>query len=108
MKNSSAPRDQGLVIDGSERETGLSKDLLRMWERQNGFPKPMRGENGERRYSVSAIVSETFTLLQQHDASALQRWRRDGEAGEAALVTPPGERTGTASAAETMAAAGSV
>ena len=119
MKNPMETQDQGLDISGTERETGLSKDLLRMWERRYGFPKPMRGENGERRYAgpevarlravkrlmdaglrpgkivrctleelnllgdrhvgptvlptVSAIVSETFTLLQQHDAAALRQ-----------------------------------
>ena len=38
-------------ISAVERETGLSKDVLRMWERRYGFPKPARDENGERKYS---------------------------------------------------------
>ena len=38
-------------ISAVERETGLSKDVLRMWERRYGFPKPARDENGERQYS---------------------------------------------------------
>jgi len=38
-------------ISAVERETGLSKDVLRMWERRYGFPKPARDENGERLYA---------------------------------------------------------
>jgi DNA-binding transcriptional MerR regulator/methylmalonyl-CoA mutase cobalamin-binding subunit len=45
-----------LDISGVERETGLSKDVLRMWERRYGFPKPGRDENGERQYSVAEVA----------------------------------------------------
>jgi len=44
-----------LNISAVERETGLSKDVLRMWERRYGFPKPRRDENGERQYSVLEV-----------------------------------------------------
>ncbi len=44
-----------LNISAVERETGLSKDVLRMWERRYGFPKPDRDENGEREYSAADI-----------------------------------------------------
>lgn len=37
-------------IAAVERETGLSKDVLRMWERRYGFPMPSRDSNGERCY----------------------------------------------------------
>ena len=40
-------------ISAVERETGLSKDVLRMWERRYGFPKPARDDNGERLYTQS-------------------------------------------------------
>ena len=33
-----------------ERETGLGKDTLRVWERRYGFPVPMRDKLGERAY----------------------------------------------------------
>ena len=33
-----------------ERETGLGKDTLRVWERRYGFPAPMRDPLGERAY----------------------------------------------------------
>lgn len=44
-----------LNISAVERETGLSKDVLRMWERRYGFPKPSRDDNGEREYSPADI-----------------------------------------------------
>ena len=33
-----------------ERETGLGKDALRVWERRYGFPVPLRDRLGERVY----------------------------------------------------------
>jgi DNA-binding transcriptional MerR regulator/methylmalonyl-CoA mutase cobalamin-binding subunit len=45
-----------LNISAVEREAGLSKDVLRMWERRYGFPKPTRDGNGERQYSVAEIA----------------------------------------------------
>jgi len=45
-----------LDISGVERETGLSKDVLRMWERRYGFPKPGRDENGERQYAPVEVA----------------------------------------------------
>lgn len=38
-----------------ERDTGLSKDVLRMWERRYGFPVPERDGNGERAYSAEQV-----------------------------------------------------
>ena len=37
-------------ITAVERDTGISKDTLRMWERRYGFPKPDRDASGERSY----------------------------------------------------------
>jgi DNA-binding transcriptional MerR regulator/methylmalonyl-CoA mutase cobalamin-binding subunit len=45
-----------LNISAVEREAGLSKDVLRMWERRYGFPKPSRDENGERQYSAAEVA----------------------------------------------------
>ena len=42
-------------IGAVERETGLSKDLLRMWERRYGFPSPARDAGGERAYSPAEV-----------------------------------------------------
>jgi DNA-binding transcriptional MerR regulator len=44
-----------LNISAVERDTGLSKDVLRMWERRYGFPKPGRDDNGERLYTAGDI-----------------------------------------------------
>ena len=35
-----------LAISAVERDTGLSKDVLRVWERRYGFPVPERDEIG--------------------------------------------------------------
>jgi methylmalonyl-CoA mutase cobalamin-binding subunit len=39
-------------ISAIERDTGLSKDTLRVWERRYGFPVPERDVFGERAYST--------------------------------------------------------
>jgi DNA-binding transcriptional MerR regulator len=38
-------------IGAVERDTGIGRDTLRIWERRYGFPKPLRNEKGERSYS---------------------------------------------------------
>lgn len=38
-----------------ERETGLSKDTLRVWERRYGFPTPARNPNDERVYPEEQV-----------------------------------------------------
>jgi hypothetical protein len=45
-----------LNISAVERETGLSKDVLRMWERRYGFPDPRRDDNAERLYGVEQVA----------------------------------------------------
>lgn len=42
-------------IAAVERDTGLSKDVLRMWERRYGFPVPERDANGERLYPAMQV-----------------------------------------------------
>ena len=37
-------------ISNVERDTGIAKDTLRIWERRYGFPRPERNEKGERLY----------------------------------------------------------
>ncbi len=60
----------GSGISATERETGLSKDILRVWERRYGFPNPLRNLYGERVYQPSEI--EKLRLLKQ----LLDRGRR--------------------------------
>jgi MerR family transcriptional regulator, light-induced transcriptional regulator len=45
----------GLNISAVERDTGLSKDTLRMWERRYGFPQPARDPHGERIYPLAQV-----------------------------------------------------
>ncbi len=42
-------------IAAVERDTGLSKDVLRVWERRYGFPVPDRDNNGERCYPAEQV-----------------------------------------------------
>jgi DNA-binding transcriptional MerR regulator/methylmalonyl-CoA mutase cobalamin-binding subunit len=42
-------------IAAVERDTGLSKDVLRMWERRYGFPTPERDANGDRAYPADQV-----------------------------------------------------
>lgn len=44
-----------LSISAVERDTGLSKDTLRVWERRYGFPAPERDGLGERAYPVDQV-----------------------------------------------------
>ena len=44
-----------LSIGAVEHDTGLSKDILRMWERRYGFPSPQRHVNGERAYPLGQV-----------------------------------------------------
>lgn len=45
-----------LNISAVERETGLSKDVLRIWERRYGFPSPQRDNNAERQYAPDDVA----------------------------------------------------
>ncbi|WEN41132.1 HTH-type transcriptional repressor CarH [Thauera sp. GDN1] len=42
-------------IAAVERDTGLAKDTLRVWERRYGFPAPARDANGERVYPPEQV-----------------------------------------------------
>lgn len=44
-----------LSIAAVERDTGLSKDTLRVWERRYGFPTPQRDGFGERVYTFEQV-----------------------------------------------------
>ena len=43
-------------IAAIERDTGLSKDTLRVWERRYGFPNPLRDTHGERLYTAEDLT----------------------------------------------------
>lgn len=44
--------DRMTTISEVERETGIAKETLRVWERRYDFPKPSRDANGERIYTA--------------------------------------------------------
>lgn len=43
-------------IAAVERETGLGKDTLRVWERRYGFPQPERDSAGDRAYPAEQVA----------------------------------------------------
>ena len=45
-----------LTISAVERETGISKEVLRKWESRYGFPTPDRDEQGERIYAPEQVA----------------------------------------------------
>jgi DNA-binding transcriptional MerR regulator/methylmalonyl-CoA mutase cobalamin-binding subunit len=55
MNDRSATTGFTLGISAVERDTGLSKDTLRVWERRYGFPNPGRDGFGERTYPVEQV-----------------------------------------------------
>lgn len=48
--------EQSLSISAVERETGISKDVLRKWESRYGFPAPLRDDQGERSYPPDQVA----------------------------------------------------
>lgn len=55
MNDRSPPVPITLSIAAVERDTGLSKDTLRVWERRYGFPMPQRDGIGERAYTLDQV-----------------------------------------------------
>lgn len=50
-----APLDGAVSIAAVERDTGLSKDTLRVWERRYGFPQPRRDAYDDRLYPPEQV-----------------------------------------------------
>ena len=76
-------------IAAVERETGLGKDTLRVWERRYGFPRPERDENGDRLYPADQIAR--LRLIKR----LMDRGHRPGRlvvADEASLLLLAAER----------------
>ncbi len=55
MNDRSQVQGVTLSIAAVERDTGLSKDTLRVWERRYGFPQPGRDAFGERTYPMDQV-----------------------------------------------------
>jgi DNA-binding transcriptional MerR regulator/methylmalonyl-CoA mutase cobalamin-binding subunit len=52
-----------LSIAEIERETGINRDTLRVWERRYGFPAPCRNQRSERVYSIAEL--DRLRMLKQ-------------------------------------------
>lgn len=52
-----------LTMAEIERETGISRDTLRIWQRRYGFPEPQRNQRSERNYSIDQL--ERLRLIKQ-------------------------------------------
>lgn len=63
MSEDSAPSREALSIAAVERDTGLPKETLRVWERRYGFPSPLRNASGERIYPAEQV--EKLRLLRR-------------------------------------------
>jgi DNA-binding transcriptional MerR regulator/methylmalonyl-CoA mutase cobalamin-binding subunit len=70
-------------IAAVERDTGLSKDVLRMWERRYGFPVPNRDGNGERCYPADQV--DRLRLIKR----LMDQGHRPGK-----LIAIPGDELG--------------
>ena len=49
-------KEPQFTIAAVERDVGLSKDALRVWERRYGFPVPNRDPHGERLYPAAQVL----------------------------------------------------
>ena len=75
-------------IAAVERDVGLSKDVLRVWERRYGFPAPSRDDKGERLYPSEQV--ERLRLIKR----LMDQGHRPGRL----LGVPPEELDALASA----------
>jgi MerR family transcriptional regulator, light-induced transcriptional regulator len=55
VNDRAAVRPITVSISAVERDTGLSKDTLRVWERRYAFPMPVRDNYGERAYPLDQV-----------------------------------------------------
>lgn len=67
MTDRARPRAPSLSIAAVERDTGLPKDTLRVWERRYGFPRPDRDAAGDRLYPPDQ-VERLHTIRRLMDA----------------------------------------
>lgn len=96
------PRTLMMSIAAVERDTGLSKDTLRVWEKRYGFPTPLRDLQGERSYPMEQL--ERLRLIKRlldvghrpgrvvalalPDLQTLAERSADAQAAHPALVAP--------------------
>lgn len=87
-------------IGAVERDTGLSKDTLRVWERRYGFPNPERDSFGERVYPREQVeklraikrlmdCGHRPGKIMQLSLEELKLLSQEGEAGSNRPALPP-------------------
>ncbi len=78
------------------KETGLSADTLRAWERRYGLPNPQRTPGGHRLYSERDIALIKWLIARQNEGLSISRavemWREQAINGKDPLETMPGPR----------------
>lgn len=101
--------EAGWLIAAVERETGLSKDILRMWERRYGFPAPARDGQGDRLYSM-AEVGRLRTLAKLIDLGHRpgRLMQLDDSALDALLATPMAKRRPRAGSSDATTVLGEI
>jgi MerR family transcriptional regulator, light-induced transcriptional regulator len=79
------------------KETGLSADTLRAWERRYGVPTPQRTPGGHRLYSGHDIALIKWLIARQNEGLSISRavemWREQAASGKDPLENLPGART---------------
>lgn len=89
-------------IAAVERDTGLSKDVLRVWERRYGFPAPLRDANGERCYPLEQV--ERLRMIKRLIDQGYRPGKVIGASAEelSARAARPSQSTATADATPVM------
>lgn len=84
-----------LSIAAVERDTGLAKDTLRVWERRYGFPAPARNAGGERLYPLAQV--ERLRLIKRLMDRGMRPGKLAGLSDEdlATLASPATSTPGT-------------
>lgn len=88
-------------IAAVERDIGISKDVLRVWERRYGFPAPDRDAHGERLYPVDQVERLRLVkrlLDQGHRPGKLLAAPLEALASMSAANPPPVQARGDAPA----------
>jgi len=81
-----------LSIAAVERETGLPKDTLRVWERRYGFPQPERDASGDRLYPEAQVARlRTVKRLMERGLRPGRLLKLDGAALQALAEARTGE-----------------
>jgi DNA-binding transcriptional MerR regulator len=83
----------GFNVKAVVRETGLSADVLRVWERRYGVPRPSRSAGGQRRYSRSDVELLKWLVARQAEGMSISRavdlWREQEAQGKRLDLTEP-------------------